>query len=132
MHLSSTCVNARAAFPAWYPWYAAIFSVKPIHLVSIYWRDEDITREFWTESTLPGLRFGEKRVYVLTSQVTFSAGEMCADVLQSRQRATINGEKTVEVPTRVLRTASISTLKHSFPSVARLTRLQAPTGKVKG
>jgi hypothetical protein len=71
-----------------------LFGEEPIHLVSIYWRDEDITQEFWTEPTLPGPRFGEKRVYVLTSQVTFSAGEMCADVLQSRQRATIIGEKT--------------------------------------
>ena len=31
---------------------------------------------------------------MLTSKVTFSAGEMCADVLQSSRRATIIGEKT--------------------------------------
>jgi hypothetical protein len=71
-----------------------LFGEDPIHLVSIYWRDEDITQEYWTEKSLPGPRYGEKAVYVLTSKVTFSAGEMIADVLQSRKRATIIGEKT--------------------------------------
>ena len=71
-----------------------LFGEQPINLASIYWRDEDNTQEFWTVPTLPAPRYSEKKVYVLTSPVTFSAGEMCADILQSRHRATIIGEKT--------------------------------------
>jgi hypothetical protein len=71
-----------------------LFGEDPVHLASIYWRDEDTTQEYWTETSLPTPRYGEKAVYVLTSKVTFSAGEMIADILQSRKRATIIGEKT--------------------------------------
>jgi C-terminal processing protease CtpA/Prc len=71
-----------------------LFGEVPIHLASIYWRDEDITQEYWTEANLPVPRYPEKAVYVLTSKATFSAGEMIADVLQSQKRATIIGEKT--------------------------------------
>jgi hypothetical protein len=71
-----------------------LFREEPIHLASIYWRDEDSTQEFWTHTSLEGQRYGEKGVYVLTSRVTFSGGEMFADILQSHKRATIIGEKT--------------------------------------
>ena len=71
-----------------------LFGEEPIHLVSIYWRDEDITQQYWTLPHVLGKRFIGKPVYVLTSKVTFSGGEMFADILQSRQRATIIGEKT--------------------------------------
>jgi C-terminal processing protease CtpA/Prc len=71
-----------------------LFGEHPIHLASIYWRDEDITQEYWTEASLPVPRYPEKAVYVLTSQATFSAGEMLTDILQSHKRGTIIGEKT--------------------------------------
>lgn len=71
-----------------------LFDEEPIHLTSIYWRDEDKTQEFWTLPDPPGERFIGKPVYVLTSRVTFSAGEVFASILQSRKRATLIGEKT--------------------------------------
>ena len=71
-----------------------LFGEDPIHLGSIYWRDEDITQEYWTEASLHGPRFTDKTVSVLTSKATFSGGEMLADVLQSHKRATIIGEQT--------------------------------------
>ena len=71
-----------------------LFGEHPMHLASIYWRDEDITQEYWTEASLHGPRYTEKAVYVLTSKATFSAGEMLADILQSQKRASIIGEKT--------------------------------------
>jgi C-terminal processing protease CtpA/Prc len=43
---------------------------------------------------VPGERFGDKPVYVLTSQDTFSGGEEFAYNLQSRQRATLVAETT--------------------------------------
>ena len=71
-----------------------LFGEEPIHLVSIYWRDEDVTQQYWTLPYVPGRRFVDKPVYVLTSKVTFSAGEMFAYILQTHQRATVIGEKT--------------------------------------
>lgn len=70
------------------------FGEEPVHLSSIYWRDDDFTQQYWTLPYVPGKRFDVKPVYVLTSRVTFSAGEEFASILQSRGRATIIGDKT--------------------------------------
>jgi C-terminal processing protease CtpA/Prc len=71
-----------------------LFGEEPVHLDSIYWRDDDKTQQYWTLPFVPGKRYVEKPVYVLVSKVTFSAGEGFAYILQSRQRATLLGEKT--------------------------------------
>ena len=71
-----------------------LFDGEPIHLNSLYWRDEDFTQQYWTLPYVPGKRFGDTPVYVLTSDFTFSAGEEFAYNLQSRQRATLVGETT--------------------------------------
>ncbi len=71
-----------------------LFGEEPTHLNSIYWRDEDVTQQYWTLPYIPGKRFGDKPVYVLISKVTFSAGEGFACNLKTRQRATLVGEKT--------------------------------------
>lgn len=70
------------------------FEGPPIHLSSIYWRDEDITQEYWTVSDIPGQRFIGKPVYILVSKMTFSGGESFASILQTRKRAAVIGEKT--------------------------------------
>jgi C-terminal processing protease CtpA/Prc len=71
-----------------------LFGEKPLHLDSIYWRDDDVTQQYWTLPYIPGRRFIDKPVYILTSKVTFSGGEEFAYILQTRKRATILGEKT--------------------------------------
>jgi hypothetical protein len=71
-----------------------LFGEEPIHLNSIYWRDDDVTQQYWTLPYIPGKRFGDKPVYVLISRDTFSGGEEFAYDLQTRQRATLVGEKT--------------------------------------
>lgn len=71
-----------------------LFEEEPIHLISIYWRDEDITQQYWTLPNVPGKRFADKPILVLTSRATFSGGEMFAYILQDCQRATLIGEKT--------------------------------------
>ncbi len=71
-----------------------LFGEEPVHLNSIYWRDEDITQQYWTLPYVPGMRFGDKPVYALISRVTFSGGEAFAHLLKTRQRATLVGEKT--------------------------------------
>jgi hypothetical protein len=71
-----------------------LFDGEPIHLNSLYWRDEDFTQQYWTLPFVPGKRFGDKPVYVLISGYTFSAGEEFSYNLKSLQRATLVGETT--------------------------------------
>ena len=70
------------------------FGEDPIHLGSVYWRDDDITQQYWTQPYVPDQRFGDKPLYVLISRETFSGGEAFAYDLQARGRARIIGEKT--------------------------------------
>lgn len=71
-----------------------LFGEEPVHLNSIYWHDEDVTQQYWTLPYVPGKRFGDKPIYVLTSKDTFSGGEEFAYNLQVRRRATVVGETT--------------------------------------
>ena len=71
-----------------------LFEGEAVHLNSLYWRDEDRTEEYWTRPDVPGPRIGEKPVYVLTSEKTFSAGEEFTYNLQALKRITVVGETT--------------------------------------
>ncbi len=71
-----------------------LFGEEPVHLESIYWRDDDQTEQYWTLPYVPGKSFADKPVYVLIGKETFSAGEGLAYILQTRRRATLLGEKT--------------------------------------
>lgn len=71
-----------------------LFPAEPVHLNDLYFRPDDSTHQWWTLAYVPGKRFLDKPVYVLTSGRTFSAAEECAYNLQSQKRATIVGETT--------------------------------------
>ena len=71
-----------------------LFGPKPVHLNDQYSRVEDATHQWWTLPYLPGSRYEDKPVYVLTSERTFSAAEEFAYNLKSLKRATIVGETT--------------------------------------
>ncbi len=71
-----------------------LFSPEPVHLNDLYFRPADETRQFWTQASLPGRRFVEKEIYVLTSSGTFSGAEEFAYDLKAQKRATIVGETT--------------------------------------
>lgn len=63
------------------------------HLNDRWTRQTGRTEEYWTQDSVPGLRFGAaKPVYVLTSTHTFSAAEEFAYDLKVLGRATIVGE----------------------------------------
>ncbi|AWS48464.1 S41 family peptidase [Streptosporangium sp. 'caverna'] len=67
----------------------------PTHLNSIYHRATDALDQSWTLPYVPGPRFGpDKPIWVLTSSMTFSGAEELAYDLQTRERATIVGERT--------------------------------------
>jgi hypothetical protein len=67
---------------------------QPTHVNDIWTRSTDTTRQFWTQSQVPGKRVGTAPVFVLTSSHTFSAGEEFAYDLQAQKRAIIVGETT--------------------------------------
>lgn len=71
-----------------------LFGEEAIHLDSIYWRDDDITQQYWTLPYIPAKHFTDKPVYLLIGKVTFSGGEGFAYSMQARKRAVLVGEKT--------------------------------------
>jgi C-terminal processing protease CtpA/Prc len=71
------------------------FESEPIHLNSLYWREGDVTEQYWTLPHVPGSRMPNQTVYILTSKDTFSAGEEFAYNFQALERATLVGETTL-------------------------------------
>lgn len=71
-----------------------LFGDKPVHLNDLYWRKGGKTNEFWTKATVLGKKYGDKDVYVLTSNRTFSGAEEFSYNLKNLKRATIIGETT--------------------------------------
>lgn len=71
-----------------------LFGDKPVHLNDLYFREENKTEEFWTKPTVLGKKYGDKDVYVLTSNRTFSGAEEFTYNLKNLKRATIVGETT--------------------------------------
>jgi C-terminal processing protease CtpA/Prc len=57
-------------------------------------RFDAATTQYWTAAWLPGTRYADKPVYVLTAERTFSAPESFAYELQQMGRAKIVGEVT--------------------------------------
>ncbi|HEX8456805.1 MAG TPA: S41 family peptidase [Pyrinomonadaceae bacterium] len=70
------------------------FFDKSTHLIDIYDRISNSTRESWSHASVPGRRYGQKDVYILTSNFTFSAAEDISYTLKNLQRARIVGETT--------------------------------------
>ena len=63
------------------------------HLNDLYWREGKRTEQFWTDTGVPGKRYGQhKPVYVLTGPRTFSGAEEFSYNLQQLKRATLVGE----------------------------------------
>ena len=71
-----------------------LFGDKPVHLNSLYWREGNRTEDFYTKPTVAGKKYGDKDVYVLTSNRTFSAAEEFTNNLKALKRATVVGETT--------------------------------------
>jgi hypothetical protein len=80
--------------PAMVTFIASFLFDEPTHLIDIYNRKEDSTRQNWTLSYLPGPRLTKQPVFVLTSARTFSGAEEFAFDLKNQKRATIVGETT--------------------------------------
>jgi C-terminal processing protease CtpA/Prc len=75
-------------------WNSYLFPDSDTHLNDIYDGGTGITRQFWTLAYVPGRRYLDRPVFVLTSSFTFSGGEEFAYNLKVLGRATLIGETT--------------------------------------
>jgi hypothetical protein len=75
-------------------WCSYLFGEEPTHLNDIYRADTGETRQFWALPYVPGPRYVDRPVYVLTSGHTFSGGEDFGYTLQALGRAEVIGETT--------------------------------------
>ena len=66
----------------------------PVHLNSFYSREDEKIEQFWSWPWLPGKRYLDKPVWVLTSGKSFSGAEELAYNLKTLERATLVGETT--------------------------------------
>lgn len=70
------------------------FDEHPVLLNRMFFREGNRTEEFYTHPTVPGPKYLNKDVYILTSAFTFSGAEECAYNFQTQKRATLVGETT--------------------------------------
>ena len=75
-------------------WCSYLFAEEPTHLNDIVRADTGETRQFWALPYVPGPRYLDRPVYVLSSERTFSGGEDFAYTLQALGRAEVIGETT--------------------------------------
>jgi C-terminal processing protease CtpA/Prc len=75
-------------------WTSYFFPDGQTHLNSILSGSTGATRQYWSLAWVPGKRYLDRPVYVLTSGFTFSAGEEFCYNLQAQGRATLVGETT--------------------------------------
>ncbi len=75
-------------------WCSYLFDERPVHLNDIFHADTGETRQFWALPYVPGTRYTDRPVYVLTSSHTFSGGEDFCYTLQALGRAEVIGETT--------------------------------------
>ena len=75
-------------------WCSYLFDGPGTHLSDIFEAETGETRQFWSVSYVPGSRYTDKPVYLLTSHETFSGGEDFCYTLQALGRAQLIGEIT--------------------------------------
>lgn len=75
-------------------WNSYLFADGDTHLNDIYDGASGETRQFWSATYVPGERYLDRPVYVLTSGATFSGAEEFAYNLKNQGRATLVGETT--------------------------------------
>ncbi|MFZ5826067.1 MAG: S41 family peptidase [Bacillota bacterium] len=87
--------RCRGGSPEMVALFTSYLLDRPTHLNSLWWKEGDVTRPYWSLPYVPGRRFGGQRpLYVLTSSRTASAGEEFAYNLKNLKRAVLVGETT--------------------------------------
>jgi C-terminal processing protease CtpA/Prc len=72
----------------------SFFFNDPTHMSDYINRDDGTTRQSWTMPVVPGEKLVDKKLYILVSKETFSAGEDFTYNMQAQNRAIVVGEVT--------------------------------------
>ncbi len=80
--------------PQMVQYLCSFFFDEKVHLNSLYWRQGDVTTDFYTLEEVGGVRMPDVPLFVLTSDRTFSAAEEFSYNMQTRKRATLVGQTT--------------------------------------
>lgn len=72
----------------------SFFFNKKLHLNSLYWRQGNETREFWTLDEVGGDKMPDVPLFIITSNRTFSGAEEFSYNMQTQKRATLIGQIT--------------------------------------
>jgi Peptidase family S41/N-terminal domain of Peptidase_S41 in eukaryotic IRBP len=75
-------------------WCSYLVDERPTHFNDIFNAETGETRQFWALPYVPGTRYLDRPVYLLTSGRTFSGGEDLCYTLQAVKRAEVIGETT--------------------------------------
>ncbi len=80
--------------PRMVQYLCSLFFDEKVHLNSLYWREGDVTEEFWTLDEVGGVKLPDIPLFIITSSRTFSGAEEFSYNMQTRERATLVGETT--------------------------------------
>jgi hypothetical protein len=86
--------NRGSIDPSTIPFFSGYFFQDPVHLNDFYNHRTRDTTQSWSYGWVPGKRYLDKPVYILTSSRTFSGGEEFAYDFKNLKRATLLGETT--------------------------------------
>jgi tetratricopeptide (TPR) repeat protein len=70
------------------------FFDETLHLNSLYYRERNETREYWTLEKIGGMKMPDVPLFVMTSDKTFSGAEEFSYNMQTQKRATLVGQTT--------------------------------------
>ncbi|MDQ4120737.1 MAG: S41 family peptidase [Acidobacteriota bacterium] len=77
------------------PFVCSYLFDKPIQISDIFSREANETRQLWTYAKVPGKKFLDKPVFILTSRKTASGAEAFVSGLKRLNRAVLVGETTM-------------------------------------
>ncbi|TYA59008.1 S41 family peptidase [Formosa maritima] len=80
--------------PSMVQYLCSYFFNQKLLLNSLYWREGDITQEFWTLDKVGGLKMPDVPLFIITSERTFSGAEEFSYNMQTQKRATLVGQTT--------------------------------------
>lgn len=72
----------------------SFFFDQKLHLNSLYYREGDVTTEYWTLDEVNGDKLPDVPLFVITSERTFSGAEEFSYNMQTQKRATLIGQTT--------------------------------------
>ncbi len=78
--------------PEMVQYLCSYFFNQKLHLNSLYYREGNVTQEYWTLDEIGGVKMPDVPLFVITSNRTFSGAEEFSYNMQTQKRATLVGQ----------------------------------------